>query len=67
MLEAGVCYSVEPGVSLQSCGEILELCAVYPGRIFPAIGIHSTRSIYEKWSERKKLAEYANAPGVIAI
>lgn len=67
LLEAGVSYSIEPGVSLQSCGEILELCDAYPGRIFPAIGIHPTRSIYEKWSDRKKLAEYANAPGVIAI
>ena len=67
LLEAGVSYSIEPGVSLQSCSEILELCGLYPGRIFPAIGIHPTRSIYEKWSDRKTLAEYANAPGVIAI
>ena len=55
LLEAGVSYSIEPGVSLQSCGEILELCDAYPSRIFPAIGIYPTRSICEKWSERKKL------------
>lgn len=67
LLEVDVQCSIEPGVSLQSCGEVLELCAQYPGRIFPAIGIHPTRSIFEKWSDRKKLAEYANAPGVIAI
>ena len=67
LLEANIPYSIEPGVSLQSCEEVLQLCAEYPGRIFPAIGIHPTRSIYEKWSERHKLDAYANMPGVIAI
>ena len=43
------------------------MAAQYPGRIFPAIGIHPTRSIFEKWSDRNKLAAYANMPGVIAI
>lgn len=65
--EAGVSCSIEPGISLQSCGEILALCAQYPGRLFPAMGIHPTRSVFEKWSDRKKLAEFAKAPGVIAI
>ena len=67
LLEANIPYSIEPGVSLQSCEEVLQLCAEYPGKIFPAIGIHPTRSIFEKWSDRHKLAEYANTPGVIAI
>ena len=67
LLDANIPYSIEPGVSLQSCVEVLQLCAEYPGRIFPAIGIHPTRSIYEKWSDRHKLDEYANTPGVIAI
>lgn len=67
LLEADVQYSIEPGVNLQSCGEVLELCGQHPGRIFPAIGIHPTRSIYEKWSDRKRLAEFACTPGVIAI
>ena len=67
LLEANIPYSIEPGVSLQSCEEVLQLCTEYPGRVFPAIGIHPTRSIYEKWSDRHKLDEYANTPGVIAI
>ena len=65
--DANIPYSIEPGVSLQSCEEVLQLCAEYPGRIFPAIGIHPTRSIFEKWSDRYKLDAYANAPSVIAI
>ena len=67
LLNANILYSIEPGVSLQSCEEVLQLCAEYPDRIFPATGIHPTRSIYEKWSERKKLDAFAKTPGVIAI
>ena len=67
LMEANIPYLIEPGVSLQSCGEVLELAAQYPGRIFPAVGVHPTRSIFEKWSDRYKLDAYANTPGVIAI
>ena len=64
---AGIACSVEPGVSLQSCREILELASRYPERIFPAVGVHPTRSVFEKWTDRKQLAELAQAPGVIAV
>ena len=67
MESANIRYFIEPGVSLQSCEEVLQLCAEYSGRILPAIGIHPTRSIFEKWSDRHKLNAYANTPGVIAI
>ena len=67
LLDANIPYAIEPGVSLESCKEVLELSAQYPGRIFPAMGIHPTRSIFEKWSDRHKLDAYAKIPGVIAI
>ena len=67
MGDSNVRYFIEPGVSLQSCEEVLELTAQYPGRIFPAMGIHPTRSIYEKWSDRKQLNAFAKTPGVVAI
>lgn len=67
LLAADIPYSIEPGVSIQSCDEVMALVSEYPGRIFPTIGIHPTRSIFEKWSDRHKLAEYARKPGVIAI
>ena len=67
LLDANIPYCIEPGVSLQSCEEVLQLCAEYPERIFPAMGIHPTRSIYEKWSDRKRLDSFAKTPGVIAI
>ena len=66
-MDANIPCSIEPGVSLESCKEVLELAEQYSGRIFPATGIHPTRSIFEKWSDRQKLVEYANTPGVIAI
>ena len=55
LVENNIPYSIEPGVSLESCREVLELAEAYPGKIFPAIGFHPTRSIYEKWSNRKML------------
>ena len=67
MEKANIRYFIEPGVSLQSCEEVLELAAQYPSKIFPAMGIHPTRSIYEKWPDRKKLDTFAKIPGVIAI
>ncbi len=35
--------------------------------IFPAVGVHPTRSIFEKWPDRKKLDDYACMQGIIAI
>lgn len=67
LVDANILYSIEPGVSLQSCEEVLQLCTEYPDRIFPAMGIHPTRSIYEKWSDRKSLDAFAKTPGIIAI
>ena len=67
LLDANIPYSIEPSVSLLSCEEVLKLAAEHPGRVFPAMGIHPTRSIYEKWSDRKKLDAFAKMPGVIAI
>jgi len=67
MEDANIRFFLEPGVSLRSCEEVLRLCKAYPGKIFPAVGVHPTRSIYEKWSDRKKLEKFAKADGVIAI
>ena len=67
LLEGNIPYSIEPGINLQSCGEVLELAAAYPGRIFPAVGVHPTRSISEKWADRKKLAALAKSAGVVAV
>ena len=67
MLAVGIPYSIEVGVGLQSCQDVLQLAQAYPGRVFPAIGYHPTRALYEKWSERKQLDALARSEGVIAI
>ena len=67
MESANIWYFIEPGVSLQSCEEVLGLAEQYSGKVFPAMGIHPTRSIYEKWTDRKKLDAFAKMPGVVAI
>ncbi len=67
-LKAGnIPYSVEPGISLQSCRDVLELHRNYPDRIFPAIGVHPTRCISEKWADRGKLEPLAVLREVVAI
>lgn len=66
-MAATVPYSIEPGVSLASCREVLALSEAYPGRIFPAIGLHPTRCIFEKWSQRKQLDALASKVGVVAV
>ena len=67
MAAAGIGCSIEPGVDMASNGEILRLCAKYPGRIFPAIGVHPTRAIHTRWADRKKLWQLTAADGVVAI
>ena len=67
MQERGIAISVEPGISLDFNDKILALAQRYPGRIFPAVGCHPTRCIYEKWSDRKRLEDYCTRPGVVAL
>lgn len=59
--------TIEPGISLQSCEGVLALSKANPGWIFPAVGVHPTRAISEKWANRRRLEDYSDAPGVIAI
>ncbi len=65
--DAGIPYSIEIGISLDNCQAVLDLSAEYPGRIFPAMGVHPTRCLFEHWADRKRLRQYATQPGVVAI
>lgn len=67
MEKRGIAMSVEPGIALDFNERILELAQRYPGRIFSAVGCHPTRCIYEKWSDRGRLAGYCTRPGIVAI
>jgi len=59
--------SIEPGISVDSCEQILNQYNEQPIRIFPSVGIHPTRAINEKWSRRKLLKQHLQHPAVIAV
>lgn len=67
MEQANIRCSIEPGISLASNRAILELCGRYPGRVFPAIGVHPTRTFREKWKDRKQLKALLDDPRVVAL
>jgi TatD DNase family protein len=67
MERRGIRYFIEPGIKLESNRQVLALAQKYPGKVFPAVGVHPTRAIYEKWPDRKQLISYLKAPGVVAI
>ena len=67
MQERGIAMSVEPGIGLDFHEQILDLARRYPGRVFPAVGCHPTRCIYEKWLDRSRLDAYSRLPGIVAI
>ena len=62
LLEANIPCSVEPGVNLQSCGEVLELAKAYPERIFPAVGIHPTEPFLKLGQTGKRLLRMGKRP-----
>lgn len=59
--------SIEPGISIDSCEQILNQYNEQPIRIFPAVGVHPTRAINEKWSRRKLLKKHLQHSAVIAV
>lgn len=65
--EENILCSIEPGIGLASNGEILELCRQYPGQVYPAVGVHPTRTSHERWRARKQLMELAAMDEVIAV
>ena len=58
---------VEPAVDLDSNRRILETAERYPLYVFPAVGLHPTRTWKEKWKDRTVLKELSKRPNVAAI
>ncbi len=46
MERRGIRYFIEPGIKLESNRQVLALAQKYPGKFFPAVGVHPTRAIY---------------------
>ena len=64
---AGVVCSIEPAIDLASNQRLLDFCRAHPGRVFPAVGLHPTRTPAASWANRRRLDGFARVPGVAAI
>ena len=71
---------IEPGIDLESNQRILSLAEQYSDFLFPAVGVHPTRTYQYKvvengssavrrlhWNQRHLIEQYAEYPGVFAI
>ena len=81
MKESGIAFCIEPGVSLESNQTLLDLSRSQRGFLFPAVGVHPTRTYqyssvgaegektvkHLRWRERKQIARFAGDPSVVAI
>lgn len=80
-VEAGISACVEPAIEIDSISRLLALAQEYPGYVFPAVGVHPTRTFKyqtvdkqsgdtEKrlhWNQRRLIEQYAQHPQVVAI
>lgn len=78
---AGVKYCIDPAIDLESNRRALCLAKCFPDSVFPAVGIHPSRTYQYKiididgntavkklrWKQRHQIREWANQPNVIAI
>ena len=67
MRAAGVGAVVEPAIDLASNRALMDLAAAEPGWLFPAVGLHPTRTSGAPWAERALLEELSRRPEVVAI
>ena len=49
MKKAGIAFCVEPAIELESNARILQYAGRYSDFLYPAIGLHPTRSFQTKW------------------
>lgn len=67
MKESGIGFVVEPAVELESNSQLLELAQKYPDFVYPAVGVHPTRSFLTEWKNRHIVDSLSSNPNVIAI
>ncbi len=58
---------IEPAVDLASNRWILETAERYPMFVFPAVGLHPTRTWKEKWADQTVLEELSKKRNVVAV
>ena len=67
MREAGIGAVVEPAIELDSNRTLLETAAAFPGWLFPAVGVHPSRTPGTPWQDRALIRELSRREEVVAI
>lgn len=67
MQSHGIAFVVEPAIDVDSNYKIIKLCEKYPKYVYPAIGLHPTRTYGVPWKRRKELEELSKAEKIVAI
>lgn len=67
MKQLRVSGAIEPGIDLASNQRLLDLAKQHPGWLFPAVGLHPTRTPNEKWKDRAILNGLTKLSEVIAV
>jgi TatD DNase family protein len=67
MREAGIGAAVEPAIDLDTNRTLLDMAESFRGWLWPAVGLHPTRSPHVPWRERAVIRELSRRPEVVAI
>ncbi|MBQ8166676.1 MAG: TatD family hydrolase [Lachnospiraceae bacterium] len=65
--KGGIEFCVEPGIDINSNGVLIELSEQYPEFLYPAVGVHPTRSVGTDWKDRAIIEELSCMKNVVAI
>lgn len=67
MKEDGIGFCIEPGIGLDTNYKILQLTDSHADFLYPAVGVHPTRTPQTKWKRRREIEALANDSRVVAI
>ena len=67
MKQRGIVSVIEPAIDVDSNERLLRLCKETNGFVIPAVGNHPTRCIYSKLRDFKRVKQYSESEGIIAI
>lgn len=67
MKTRGIEFCIEPAVEIETNEQLLALANKYPDFVYPAVGVHPTRSFSTKWKDRKLVDKLSQQENVIAI
>ncbi len=67
MKEQNIACVIEPAIDIDSNELLLNLSEKYPSYIYPAVGVHPTRTPNTCWKDREKVEAWAHKDNVVAV